>query len=134
MTLAEAQRAIEQAQAKASELGLKVTVAVVDAGALLVALERMDGAPPVSPQIAEAKAVGAAMFLRDGGWLAQTAQDRPGFFKAADRLVRLPLVPGPGSALITRDGEVLGAVGVSGARPDQDLECAAAGAASVGAS
>src|SRR5579864_2838588 len=131
LTLADAQRAVDRAQAKAAELQLKVTVAVVDAGGLLVALGRMDGAPPISPQVAEAKAVGAAMFLRDGGWLAQTAQDRPGFFKAADRLVRVPLVPGPGSALISRGGNVAGAIGVSGARPEQDLECAEAGAASV---
>jgi glc operon protein GlcG len=130
-SLADAQRAVERAHGKAAELGLKVSVAVVDAGGLLVALGRMDGAPPISPQIAEAKAVGAALFLRDGGWLAQTAQDRPGFFKAADRLARVPLIPGPGSALIKRDDLVIGAIGVSGARPDQDLECAEAGAASI---
>jgi glc operon protein GlcG len=128
LSLADAQHAIERAHARATELGLKITVAVVDAGGLLVALGRMDGAPPISPQIAEAKAVGAALFLRDGGWLAQTAQERPGFFKAADRLARVPLIPGPGSALIKRDDSVLGAIGVSGARPDQDLECAEAGA------
>ncbi len=131
LTLSDAQKAVAHAHDKAAELDLKVTVAVVDAGGLLVAMARMDGAPPISPQLAEAKAVGAAMFLRDGGWLAQTAQDRPGFFKAADRLARVPLIPGPGSALIKRDGAVIGAVGVSGARPEQDLECAEAGAASV---
>ena len=131
LNLADAQKAVARAHAKAAELDLKVTVAVVDAGGLLVALGRMDGAPPISPQIAEAKAVGAAMFLRDGGWLGQTAQDRPGFFNAADRLTRVPLIPGPGSALIKRGGSVVGAIGVSGARPEQDLECAEAGAASV---
>ena len=131
LNLADAQKAVARAHAKAAELDLKVTVAVVDAGGLLVALGRMDGAPPISPQIAEAKAVGAAMFLRDGGWLGQTAQDRPGFFNAADRLSRMPLIPGPGSALIKRGASVVGAIGVSGARPEQDLECAEAGAASV---
>lgn len=128
LSLADAQQAIERARTKAAELKVKVTVAVVDAGGLLVALERMDGAPPISPQIAEAKAAGAAMFLREGEWLAQTAQDRPGFFAAADRLVRVPLVPGLGSALIKRGDDVVGAVGVSGARPEQDLECARAAA------
>ena len=108
-----------------------MTVAVVDLGGLLIALGRMDGAPPLSPQIAEAKAVGAAMFLRDGEWLAQVAKDRPGFFAAADRLVRVPLVPGLGSALFKRDGVVIGAIGVSGGRPEQDLECAEAGVSSV---
>jgi len=125
----DAQAAVSRAHAKAVQLGVAVTVAVVDRGGLLVALGRMDGAPPISPQIAEAKAVGAAMFMRDGAWLAQVAQDRPGFFAAADRLARLPLVPGLGSALLKRDGDVIGSIGVSGARPEQDLECAEAGAA-----
>ena len=131
LSLSDANKAIEKAHSKAVDLGIKVTVAVVDGGGLLVALGRMDGAPPLSPQIAEAKAVGAAMFLRDGEWLAQVAKERPGFFAAADRLVRTPLVPGLGSTLVKHDGNVVGAIGVSGGRPEQDLECAEAGVSSV---
>jgi len=127
VSLQRAQAVIDKAHAKASQLGIKVTVAIVDEGGHLIALSRMDGAIPLSPQLAEAKAVGAAMFGRDGEALAKMAQDRPGFFSAADRLVRVPLIPGLGSALVTEDGRVIGAVGVSGGRPDQDLECAQAG-------
>ncbi len=127
VSLKRAHAVIDKALAKASQLGIKVTVAIVDEGGHLVALSRMDGAMPLSPQLAEAKAVGAAMFMRDGEALAKMAQDRPGFFSAADRLVRVPLIPGLGSALISQDGNVIGAVGVSGGRPDQDLECAQAG-------
>ncbi|HEV2141221.1 MAG TPA: heme-binding protein [Candidatus Dormibacteraeota bacterium] len=130
LTLADAQKAIATAHAKAVSLGIHVTVAVVDEGGLLIALGRMDGAPPLSPQVAEAKAVGAAMLYRDGASLAELARDRPGFFSVADRLVRVPIVPGLGSILIRRDGKVLGAVGVSGGRPEQDLECAEAGLSS----
>jgi len=127
LNLTAANNVIARAHAKAHALGIKVTVAIVDEGGHLVALSRMDGAMPLSPQLAEAKAVGAAMFQRDGEALAKMAQDRPGFFNAADRLVRVPLIPGLGSALIAEDGNVVGAVGVSGGRPDQDLECAEAG-------
>jgi len=127
LTLIDANRVIEKGHAKAAQLGIKVTVAVVDEGGLLIALGRMDGAAPLSPQLAEAKAVGAAVLLRDGGALAQMAQDRPAFFAAADRLVRVPLIPGLGSVPIKKDGKIVGAVGVSGARPEQDLECAEAG-------
>jgi uncharacterized protein GlcG (DUF336 family) len=131
MELQAAQDIVERAQAKARELGIRVTVAVVDQGGLLVALARMDGAPPISPQVAEAKAVGAAMLHRDGASLAELAKDRPGFFSVADRLVRVPIVPGLGSVLIERGSEVIGAVGVSGGRPEQDLECAEAGLSAV---
>ena len=130
MELQAAQEIVGRAHARARELGIKVTVAVVDSGGLLVALARMDGAPPLSPQIAEAKAVGAAMLFRDGASLAELAKDRPGFFSVVDRLVRVPIVPGLGSVLIRRDDQVIGAVGVSGGKPEQDLDCAQAGVSS----
>jgi glc operon protein GlcG len=131
LSLKDAQQVINRAHAKAAELGVRVTVAVVDEGGHLIALGRMDGAMTLSPQIAEAKAVGAAMFGRDGGALLQMSTDRPAFFDAVGELVRTPLVPGPGSLPITRDGKPAGAVGVSGARPEQDLECAEAGLSSL---
>src|SRR5215471_3912349 len=126
LTIDEAHAVIGRAHSKAADLGIRVTVAVVDEGGFLVALARMDGAPPVSPQVAEAKAVGAAMLYRDGASLAELAKDRPGFFSVVDRLVRVPIVPGLGSVLSKRDGQVVGAMGVSGGRPEQDLECAEA--------
>jgi uncharacterized protein GlcG (DUF336 family) len=74
LSLQDANKLIAGVHAKAEKMGLSVTAAVVDEGGHLIALGRMDGAPPLSPQIAEAKAVGAAMLLRDGG-LRRTAQD-----------------------------------------------------------
>src|SRR5215472_4831356 len=127
LSLSDARAMIVKAQQHAAHLGINITVAVVDIGGHLVALERMDGAAPVSPQVAEAKAVGAAMLYRDGASLAELAKDRPAFFGVVDRLVRVPIVPGLGSVVVRRDGKVLEAVGVSGGRPEQDLECAEAG-------
>jgi glc operon protein GlcG len=127
LSLSDANKVIDKAHAWAAQIGVKVTAAVVDEGGLLIALGRMDDAVPLSPQLAEAKAVGAAMLQRDGAALAQMAQDRPGFFHAADRLVRVPIIPGLGSLPIKVDGKIVGAIGVSGARPEQDLECAEAG-------
>jgi glc operon protein GlcG len=123
----ECRRLVDASHARAVQIGIRVTVAVVDEGGLLLALSRMDGAPPLSSQIAEGKANGAALWHRDGASLAQVAQERPAFFAAVAQMSRLPIVPGLGSALIRRKDAVLGAVGVSGGKPEQDLDCAEAG-------
>jgi glc operon protein GlcG len=133
ITQAATRNIIAAAQAHAGELGLRITVAVVDAGGLLMGLDRMDGAPPLSAQIAEAKAQGAAVWHRDGHAIAEVAQERPAFVSAISQLTRMPLIAGAGS-LVIRDGDgiVLGAVGVSGAKPDEDRACAEAGIAGLG--
>src|SRR4029077_2146150 len=95
LPLADAQKVVHAAIAHATKLGIRVSVAVVDQGAHLIVLERMDGAPPISPQIAEGKAVGAAMFIRDGASLLTTANDRPAFFNAVSGMARTRMVPGP---------------------------------------
>jgi len=132
MNLADAQKVIEAARMKADALGIKVSIAVVDDGGHLVALNRMDGAPPLSPPVAEGKAMGAALLRRDGGALLTLANDRPAFWSAVKEMTRGTMVPGLGSLPIQKDSTVVGAVGVSGGRPEQDAECAEAGAASAG--
>src|SRR5260370_16183618 len=103
LSLEDANKLIAGVHAKAAKMGVSVTAAVVDEGGHLIALGRMDGAPPLSPQIAEAKAVGAAMLLRDGGSLLKLAEDRPGFFSAADRLVPPPPDSRPGARPLQPD-------------------------------
>lgn len=127
LSLEEAHAVASGALAYARSQDIHVTVAVVDEAGLLQTLSRMDGAPPLSSQIAEAKAVGAAVWHRDGDALAEMQRERPAFFAQVDRLVRVPMIPGLGSVLMRRHGRVLGAVGVSGARPEQDRDCAEAG-------
>jgi glc operon protein GlcG len=131
LKLEQAQRVIAEAHAHARDRGLRITVSVVDEGGLLQALGRMDGAPPLSGQIAEAKAAGAALWHRDGDALAGVQRDRGAFFDAVSRMTRLPIIPADGSVLIRDGGAVLGAVGVSGASSEEDRECAEAGLAHV---
>ena len=132
LTYEETQTLIAAAHDRARQDGIRVTVAVVDEGGLLLALGRMDGAPPLSSQIAEAKAVGAALWHRDGDGLADVLQNRAAFFAQVDRMVRVPMIGGLGSLLIRRGDAVLGAVGVSGAAPEQDKACAQAGLDALG--
>lgn len=131
LTLEQAQKVIAGAHNHARAKGWRITVAVVDEGGVLQALGRMDGAPPLSAQIAEAKAVGCAVWLREGDSLQQVQAERPAFFESVNRLTRLPVMPALGSVLIRIDSKVVGAVGVSGVTSDQDLECAKAGLAGL---
>ena len=132
MDLADAEKLIAAAQEKARSINVRVTVAIVDDGGHLVALSRMDGANPLSPMIATGKAVGAAMFRRDGAWLLSTANDRPAFWTAVKGMAGRDVVPGPGSLPVKRGDTVIGAIGVSGAAPNEDLACAEAAVSSIG--
>lgn len=132
ITQAQARTIIEAAHGHAERLSIAITATVVDGGGLVKAADRMDGAPPLSAQIAEAKAQGAAVWHRDGHVLAEVAKERAPFVAAVSQMTRLPLIAGAGSIVI-RDGhgQVLGAVGVSGGTPDQDRECCEAGIAAL---
>jgi glc operon protein GlcG len=132
LTRDEANQVVAVAHQHAQDNGWKLTCVVVDEGGLVKSLSRMDGAPPLSSQIAEAKAVGAALWQRDGDGLADMEKNRPAFFAAVSSMVRVPMLGAVGSVVIRRDGVVLGAVGCSGGTPDQDKECAQAGLASIG--
>ena len=127
LELERAEAASKACREHAASIGIAISVAVVDEGGMLQSLARMDGAPPLSAQIAEAKAVGAALWHRDGDQLASVHQERPAFFAAVDRMVRMPMIPGLGSLVIREDGRVVGAIGVSGGKPEQDQECAHGG-------
>src|SRR5688500_14610463 len=106
LTLDQTQTLIAAAQEPAAQAGLTLTVALVDEGGLLKGLARMDGAPPLSAQIAEAKAVGAAVWHRDGDQLASVQDQRDAFFGAVSQLVRVPLIPADGSVVIRHGGAV----------------------------
>src|SRR5688572_8920108 len=74
LSLAHAHLLIAAANDHALANGWRIAVAVVDEGGLLVALGRMDGAFPLSAQIAEAKAAGTALWHRDGERLAASRE------------------------------------------------------------
>jgi glc operon protein GlcG len=132
LTQIEVSSALAVAVDKAREDGLSISIAIVDESGFLQGLARMDAAAPLTSRVAEAKAVGAALFRRDGDALAEMMNARPAFFSQVERLSPLPLVAAPGSLLIRREDAVVGAIGVSGAAPQQDTACAQAGLESIG--
>lgn len=131
LSLVQAQTLVAAAHDHARANDWKIAVAVVDEGGLLLLLARMDGAFPISSQIAEAKAAGTAVWQRDGERLQASHEDHPGFFDAVSKLARLPLIPGPGAVVIVDQGRVLGAAGASGASGDDDRACIEAGLRAV---
>ena len=117
------------AEAEATKQGWAVTVAIVDDGGHLLHLHRLDGAAPVSAHIAPAKAHSAALGRRDTkGYEDMINQGRYAFLSA-------PTVEGllEGGVPIMKDGECIGAVGVSGVKAPEDAQVARAGVAALGA-
>ena len=128
VTLAAAQDIVAAAMAKATEIGVPMNVAVVDAGCNLVAFARMDGAWLGSIDIAQNKAYTARAFdmpTKDLAPLART--DGPLYGIEASNDGRLIVFAG-GIPLVS-EGRVVGAIGVSGGAVEQDQAVAEAGVA-----
>ncbi len=121
-----AQRALAAALAEAKKQGWNVSISVVDNAGDLVGFLRMDGAPPSSVDISQAKARTAARMRRPTRTLDSTLT------AGRTPILGLPgIVPVEGGVPIIVNGEVIGAVGVSGATSAQDGQVAQAGVAAV---
>ena len=102
-----------------------LTVAVLDSGGHLLALQREDGASLLRPSIAIGKAWGAIALGKGSRLLALDAQQRPAFFAALNGMGQSDVVPAPGGVLIRDEsGQVVGAIGISGDTSDIDEQCA----------
>jgi uncharacterized protein GlcG (DUF336 family) len=114
MTLDEALACNDRGIARAKELGVQVSLVVVDAFGQLVQLDRMDGAALMSPDIAEAKAVTALNFKLPTSQVARLDHET---LREIGELVHFKLVTSPGGVPIFEGAELKGAIGVSGAEP-----------------
>lgn len=128
LELSDIKRMAAAAEAEALKNQWPVTIAIVDDGGHLLWLQRLDGAAPVSAHIAPAKAHAAALGRRDTkGYEDMINKGRTAFLSA-------PAIEGllEGGVAILRDGQCLGAVGVSGVQSAQDAQVASAGVAALG--
>jgi len=120
-------RMAEAAEAEATSNGWAVTIAIVDGGGHLLALNRLEGAAPATAHIAPAKANTAALVRRETkAFEEQINGGRTAFLS-------VPTLQGvlEGGVPIMKDGHCLGAVGVSGVLPGQDAQVARAGIAAL---
>lgn len=133
LTLQQAQKIVEVALAKGRELELNpLTVAVLDAGGVVKMLAREDGTSTLRPGIAEGKAKGCIGLGIGGRAIYKRGQEQPYFIQAMNALSDGKLVPVPGGVLIRQDGQIIGAVGVTGDTSDNDEICAIAGIEAAG--
>lgn len=129
LTLREAEKAVQAAREAAARLGVNVSICVVDARGDLIAAAKMDKARYFTVDVARGKAMVSAMFGQLSGAFAERANSP--IMQNLNQMNQGRLFFVQGAAPIAKDGEVLGAVGVSGATAQQDEDVAKAGAAAV---
>ena len=128
LELADVKTILNAAEAEAAKNNWVVSIAVVDDGGNLLGMIRRDGAAPVSAHICVSKARTAALGRRDSkGYEDMINAGRTAFLSA-------PTIDGmlEGGVAIMKDGQCLGAVGVSGVKAPEDAQVARAGIAALG--
>lgn len=125
LTLAEADRMAEAARAEAARQAWNIAVAIVDDGGYVLRLDRMDGAGPMSPDIALGKARMAALTRRTSKFWEERVETRPGFLNFPFGL------PIQGGVPIFHGAHCVGAIGVSGVASAEDEQLAMTGIAAV---
>lgn len=132
ISLEAARQLIDSAKRKAVEINKPVTVAVVDAGGFTVAVERMDGARPLQPSIALAKAYTAAVMQRPAVMLRGWANNQPQFFSQVATMGLHPIVATEGGVTIKKDGVIIGGLGIAGGTGEEDQQVCEAVLAEAG--
>ena len=130
LTLAEAETVLAGAKAKVVELGLKMSVSVIDPRGDLITMFKMDGAPWRTPSVSRGKAVASASFETASGNLTDNSQAP--IFRAFMAMEGGHMIPGQGALPIFRNGEIIGAVGGSGGTAQEDEDCCRAGINAAG--
>ena len=128
LELADIKKIAAAAEAEALKNQWAVTIAIVDAGGHLLSLQRLDGAAPVSAHIAPSKARTAALGRRESKVYEDIVNGGRTSFLSA------PTIDGllEGGVPVMKDGQCLGAVGVSGVKSTEDAQIARAGIAALG--
>jgi uncharacterized protein GlcG (DUF336 family) len=126
-----ASKAVQAVIAKATELGLEISVAVTDQDGSIKASARMDGASSLTAEIALSKAYTGASLRMATHELYDFVKDDPPLLHGFPQYPRIIIFGG--GYPIKEGAEVIGGIGVSGAHYSQDMECALAGLEAIGA-
>jgi len=127
LTLEDVKIIAAAAEAEALKNNWAVTFSIVDDGGHLLWLQRLDGAPPVSSHISPAKAKTAALGRRESKIYEDVINGGRVSFLSAPEIEGML----EGGVPVIVDGHVIGAVGVSGVKSEQDAQIAKAGIAAL---
>jgi glc operon protein GlcG len=122
LTATDVEKAIDACKTEAQKNKWSVSIAVLDDGGFLLAFLRMDGAPPISAEVAIGKAHTSAMTKRPSKFFEDRVKERPAFVQFPAGILIQGAVP------IMYRGECVGAIGVSGVQSFEDEQVAQAGA------
>ena len=125
LTAADVHKMMAACRDEAAKNKWNVTIAVVDDAGFLLHLERLDGAGPMTAEVAASKARTAALTRRPTKAWEDMVKDRPVFLKFPENL------PIQGGVPIMHQGDCVGAIGVSGVQSHQDEQVANAGVAAL---
>jgi uncharacterized protein GlcG (DUF336 family) len=128
LELADVKAIAAAAEAEALANKWAVSIAIVDDGGHLLWLQRLDGAAPISAQIAPAKARTAALGRRESRLYEEMINGGRVSFLSAPGLEGLL----EGGVPVMKDGQCIGAVGVSGVKSTEDAQIGRAGIAAIG--
>ena len=131
MTLALAEAIGKAALAKADGMGRPMSVSVVDESGRLVYFSRADNAGYFTFDTSRAKAMAAASFKRSTLEITENKDTNPLLWYSLPSVVPAQALPSPGGLPVIKEGRVIGALGLGGGAPDEDHECALAGAAAI---
>jgi uncharacterized protein GlcG (DUF336 family) len=128
LELSDIKKIAAAAEAEALKHAWPVTIAIVDDGGHLLWLQRLDGAAPISAHIAPAKAHTASLGRRESKIYEDMINAGRYSFMSAPAIEALL----EGGVPIIKEGQVIGAVGVSGVKSNEDAQIAKAGIAALG--
>jgi glc operon protein GlcG len=128
LELADLKTIAAAAEAEALKHGWAVSIAIVDDGGNLMWFQRLDGAAPISAHIAPAKARTSALGLRESKIYEEMINGGRMSFLSAPGLEGML----EGGVPIMKDGQCLGAVGVSGVKSSEDAQVARVGISAIG--
>jgi glc operon protein GlcG len=127
LTAADVQKMAAAARAEAERIKIGMTIAIADDGGHLLYLERMDGAMPMTADVATAKARSSGVSRRPTRAWQERTESSPSFLAIKQAF------PIPGGFPIIAEGECIGGISASGGKGEEDEQVAQAGLSALGA-